>query len=120
MLDKLYLAPTLQPEYPKLQVRQVGRPKTINHEYVSRLKELVSHSPRSSGYPSDRWTASLLSQHLANEFQIEISDRHINRLLKEMGLATHRRRDKKLTKEPSIKIYDLQFPLQRMTTSQMR
>ncbi len=109
MLDRLHLSPTLKPGYPNLQLRQVGRPKTINPEYLSRLKELVSQSPAKSGYPLERWTANLLSQHLASEFEIEISDRHINRLLKQMGLATHRQRGKKPKKEASIQIYDLQF-----------
>ena len=66
----------------------IGRPKTINEEYLARLKELVSQSPRECGYAFTRWTARWLSKHLAKEFDIEISDRHINRLLKKMGLST--------------------------------
>lgn len=66
----------------------IGRPQTINEQYLDRLRELVSHSPRNYGYPFKRWTAQALSQHLANEFQIQVSTRHINRLLKTMGLST--------------------------------
>jgi putative transposase len=66
----------------------IGRPQTINQSYLERLKELVSHSPQTYGYPFKRWTASWLSKHLANEFEIEVSDRHINRLLKKMGRST--------------------------------
>ncbi|NJP09474.1 MAG: helix-turn-helix domain-containing protein [Leptolyngbyaceae cyanobacterium RU_5_1] len=66
----------------------VGRPQVINDQYVDRLKELVNRSPRDYGYPFKRWTAQVLSKHLANELGIDISNRHINRLLKKMGLST--------------------------------
>ncbi|MGA7935647.1 MAG: helix-turn-helix domain-containing protein [Kovacikia sp.] len=66
----------------------IGRPKTVNDEYLERLRELASHSPREYGYPFQCWTAQWLGKHLAKEFCIEISDRHINRLLKQMGLST--------------------------------
>lgn len=66
----------------------VGHPQMVNDQYLDRLKELASHSPRDYGYPFKRWTAGWLSKHLAEELGIEISDRHINRLLKKMGLST--------------------------------
>lgn len=65
----------------------VGRPKRINHEYLQRLKELVSKSPQNFGYSFQRWTGAWLSRHLAKELGIEVHERHINRLLKEMGLS---------------------------------
>jgi transposase len=70
----------------------VGRPKTVNDQYLERLKELVNHSPRDYGYPFQNWTAQWLSKHLAKELGIEISDRHVNRLLKSMGLSSQQRR----------------------------
>lgn len=76
------------------KVLPVGRPKTVNDQYLARLEELVSRSPREYGYSFRRWTARWLSKHLATEFDIEISDRHINRLLKQMGLSTRPRRFK--------------------------
>ncbi|MBE9168973.1 helix-turn-helix domain-containing protein [Pleurocapsales cyanobacterium LEGE 06147] len=66
----------------------VGRPKTIDEKYLARLQELVSYSPQQFGYAFSRWTAQWLSKHLAKELGIKISDRHINRLLKKMGLST--------------------------------
>jgi transposase len=93
----------------------IGRPKNVNDQYLERLKELVSHSPRDYGYPFQRWTAQWLSKHLAKEFGIEVSDRHINRLLKEMGLSTRRKSDTaekvmdaESTKDSTILIRDLQ------------
>lgn len=66
----------------------IGRPKTIDDEYLKRLRELVNSSPEDYGYPFKRWTAQWLRRHLSKEFDIEVSDRHINRLLKKMGLST--------------------------------
>lgn len=66
----------------------IGRPQEVNEQYLERLKELVTNSPREFGYVFRRWTANWLSKHLAKEFDIELSDRHINRLLKQMGLST--------------------------------
>lgn len=66
----------------------IGRPKTINEEYLARLKELATNSPRSCGYSFERWTGKSLSKHLNQELGIEISSVHVNRLLKKMGLST--------------------------------
>jgi transposase len=95
------------------QQKPIGRPKTVNQQYIARLKELLSHSPRKYGYAFSNWTSQWLSKHLATEFGIEISNRHINRLLKEMGLATQTRRtSKKINTEDkkanSVRICDLQ------------
>lgn len=70
--------------------RPIGCPQTVNEQYLERLKELVSHSPRDYDYPFKRWTAGWLSKHLASEFEIEVSDRHINRLLKKWGFLHDR------------------------------
>ncbi|MBE7384957.1 MAG: helix-turn-helix domain-containing protein [Leptolyngbya sp. SIO1E4] len=65
-----------------------GRPKVAHDAYINRLEELVKHSPREYGYAFRRWTAGWLAKHLEKEFNIRISDRHINRLLKQMELST--------------------------------
>lgn len=78
-----------------------GRPKVINEEYLERLQELVKQSPKNFGYPFRRWTGHKLSKHLLQEFRIKLSDRHINRLLKQMGLST---REKFTQTEQSINI----------------
>jgi transposase len=75
----------------KWNERPIGRPKIVNAQYLERLRELVSNSPRDYGYAFTHWTAQWLSKHLASELGIEISDRHINRLLKQMGLSTKRK-----------------------------
>ncbi|MEA5618832.1 helix-turn-helix domain-containing protein [Cronbergia sp. UHCC 0137] len=97
----------------KWNERPIGRPKTVNNQYIERLKELVSNSPREYGYAFSYWTAQWLSKHLANELGIEISDRHINRLLKQMGLSTKKKSSQPQETAPSqdnsIKISDLQY-----------
>jgi transposase len=65
----------------------IGRPKAVNEEYLERLKELVSNSPRDYGYSFRRWTGNWLSQQLAKDLGIKVSGHHINRLLKQMGLS---------------------------------
>jgi transposase len=91
----------------------MGRPKTVNEQYLARLKELASHSPREYGYSFQRWTAQWLGKHLAKELGIKVSDCHINRLLKEMGLSTRQRRESAQlgtdgAKDSNITIRDLQ------------
>jgi len=66
----------------------LGRPKAINQEYLERLQELLSQSPRDYGYGFKRWTVTWLRKHLAKELGIEVSDRHLKRILKQMGLST--------------------------------
>lgn len=82
-------------------VRPMGRPKTVNEQYLARLKELVSNSPREYGYSFNRWTGHWLSKQLAKELEIQISSCHVNRLLKQMGLST---RSKPATKETKDRI----------------
>lgn len=91
----------------------IGRPKTVNEQYLTRLKELVSNSPRKYGYAFQRWTAQWLGKHLEKELGIKVSNCHINRLLKQMGLSTRPRpedTEKGMdgTKDSSITIGDLQ------------
>jgi transposase len=65
-----------------------GRPKKVSDEYIQRLQELIQSNPREFGYPFHRWTASWLNKHLAKELDIELSDRHISRLLKQLERST--------------------------------
>ncbi|MEH1970150.1 MULTISPECIES: helix-turn-helix domain-containing protein [unclassified Nostoc] len=96
----------------KWNERPIGRPKTVNDQYIERLKELVSNSPREYGYAFSYWTAQWLSKHLANEFGIAITDRHVNRLLKKMGLSTKpknlSRQETDPNRDAGITICDLQ------------
>ncbi len=88
----------------------IGRPKTIDDAYIQRLSELVQQSPKASGYAFDRWTAYWLREHLLREFGVAVTERHINRLLRQMGLSTRQRlqiHQGKLNRHGSIAIVDL-------------
>lgn len=99
------------------QEQPIGRPKSVNEQYLDRLKELVSHSPRQYGYPFQSWTAQWLSKHLVSELGIEITERHVSRLLKKMGLSTQQKNNslKQQTddiQDSEITICDLQLPFE--------
>ena len=66
------------------QTQPIGRPKIVTSDYLDRLKELVSKSPKDLGYPFPRWTGQWLSKQLSQEFNIGVSARHINRLLEDI------------------------------------
>ncbi len=70
------------------QTSPIGRPKAVNEEYLERLKKLVNDNPRNHGYSFQRWTANWLNKHLTKELGIKVSDCHVKRLLKQMGLST--------------------------------
>jgi transposase len=63
----------------------IGRPKTVTADYLDRLKQLMSENPKNLGYPFSRWTGQWLSKHLSQEFNIEVTARHVNRLIEEMN-----------------------------------
>jgi transposase len=114
-----------QTEQAEKYIHSIGRPKTVNDRYLERLKELVSDSPKTYGYAFSQWTAQWLRKHLAKELGIEVSDRHINRLLKQMGLSTRNQNqappNNSWRKAPIITIADLQpvCPTQLEDTSWM-
>jgi transposase len=66
------------------QAQPIGRPKTVTPDYLERLKQLISASPKDLGYPFSRWTGQWLEKHLASEFNIVVSARHINRLIEKI------------------------------------
>jgi transposase len=66
------------------QSQPIGRPRTVTSDYLERLKQLMRESPKDLGYPFSRWTGQWLSKHLSQEFNIEVTARHINRLIEEM------------------------------------
>lgn len=95
-----------------LDMQPIGRPKVITDEYVAYLRNLVIQGPQAHGYPFKRWTAGWLRCHLAKELEIAVSDRHINRLLHQMGLSTRSsqatsEQHENISRHPQILIKDL-------------
>ena len=67
------------------QAQPIGRPKTVTAGYLDRLKQLMCANPKDLGYSFSRWTGQWLSKHLSKEFNIEVTARHINRLIEKMN-----------------------------------
>jgi transposase len=91
----------------------IGRPHKASPQYLARLQELVTQSPKSYGYSVEHWTALYLRQQLVKELKIEVSDRHINRLLTEMQISSPYRHSgprsaRKKNCSTTITIQDLQ------------
>jgi putative transposase len=103
----MYIAQTGQAH--KWKDLPIGRPKTVNEQYLNRLQDLVNRSPHEFGYAFGRWTAQWLSKHLAKELGIEVSDRHVNRLLKQMGLSTRETRGTKTERSENLKNSNIVF-----------
>jgi transposase len=66
----------------------VGRPKIITDKYIEFLQELLQHSPRDYGYPFRTWTVSWLNKHISAEMGITVSESHLKRVMRELGLST--------------------------------
>ena len=62
--------------------------KLYNENYIIYLYELLESGPRNCGYTFNRWTVNWLNKHLSKELGIVISDRHLKRLLKDLGWST--------------------------------
>jgi transposase len=70
------------------QSTSVGRPAVVGDKYINYLQELLESSPRDHGYFVNRWTVHSLNKHLTEKLGVAISDRHLKRLLKDLGLST--------------------------------
>jgi transposase len=91
------------------QERPVGRPKVVNERYIRRLYELLSSNPQNYGYPFNKWTLAWLNRHLSTELGVTISDRHLKRILKDLGLSTRSKANSvgPIPENPRICIGDL-------------
>jgi transposase len=66
----------------------VGRPKIVTDEYIELLRELLQKSPRDYGYPFRTWTVSWLGKHITKTMGIEVSESHLKRVMRDLGLST--------------------------------
>ncbi len=90
----------------------VGRPKIVTDEYIEFLQRLLQNSPRDYGYPFKTWTISWLGKHLAKEMGIEVSESHLKRVMRDLGLSTRSKaQPEKYTQSgANILIADLKCP----------
>jgi transposase len=90
----------------------VGRPKIVTDEYIEFLQRLLKNSPRDYGYPFKTWTISWLGKHLAKEMGIEVSESHLKRVMRDLGLSTRSKvqPEKHTQSGANIFIADLKSP----------
>jgi transposase len=89
----------------------IGRPKVITDEYIESLKNLLQNSPRDYGYSFKTWTVGWLGKHLAKETGIEVSESHLKRVMRELGLSTRTKaQSEKYQSSANIFIADLKCP----------
>lgn len=65
-----------------------GRPPELEpHEFVQ-LASDIAEGPRSHGLDADEWTANLLQTHISAAYDVDYSEGHTRRLLRQLGPET--------------------------------
>jgi transposase len=64
-----------------------GRPSKLDDADRAEFQEAVQNPPSEAGYDQPAWTTDLAQQFLEDEFDVEYSRRHVQRLLKDAGLT---------------------------------
>lgn len=82
--DRLEAEPVRQ----AVQDRQrSGRPPKLENVERAAFRDAVRKPPTEAGYDRPAWTTALAREFLEAEFDVEYSRRHVQRLLKDAGLA---------------------------------
>ncbi len=71
-----------------------GRKRKLTSEQETELKIAVLKSPKEKKYSQARWDGPLVSKYVKDEYDVEISIRQAQRILKRMGLTLQRPRKK--------------------------
>lgn len=69
-----------------------GRPPSLSIEQKEMLKSDVLTHPRELGYEFSNWEGKSVAQHIKKKFDVELSVRQAQRLLREMGFTLQRPR----------------------------
>jgi transposase len=64
-----------------------GRPSRLSEQKMASLAEDLRHSPRRFGLDADRWRGRQLQAHIKHHYQVELSLRQCQRLLKKLTPA---------------------------------
>lgn len=64
-----------------------GRPSRLSEGDMSALRKDIQSPPQAFGLEADKWRGKQLQEHLANRYQVELSLRQCQRLLKKLGSA---------------------------------
>ena len=66
-----------------------GRPRKLDEEALSELKELLQKSPEAVDFDASVWTVTLVQTLLQNRFETEYSRSSCRRLMRECGLRPY-------------------------------
>ena len=58
-----------------------GRPKRLDANQLSTIKDVIKDSPKEKSFKSKKWTGKLLSDFIKQEFYIDIQERQCQKLL---------------------------------------
>lgn len=67
-----------------------GRPPKLDSEDRIAFEAILENQPTASGYDRSAWTTALARIVLREEFDVEYSRRHVQRLLRDAGLSPRR------------------------------
>jgi transposase len=62
-----------------------GRPRRLDENQLSIIKDVIAKSPKGKGFQSLKWTGSLLSDYLKREFDIDLQVRQCQKLLVQLS-----------------------------------
>jgi len=65
-----------------------GRPPKLDDSDRAAFRDAVQQSPTEAGYDEPEWTPDLARQFLEEEFGVEYSRRHVQRLLHDAGVLS--------------------------------
>jgi len=64
-----------------------GRPSELTADELRQFKEIVREPPEHVGFDAPAWSVPLARTYLKETFDVEYSNRHVRRLLREAGLS---------------------------------
>jgi transposase len=64
-----------------------GRPPKLSRDQQDRFEAVLREPPQAVGIDGVAWTVKLARQYLQETFDVEYSDRHIRRIMREAGLS---------------------------------
>lgn len=91
-LERFQERPELDPAQRLVDAARSGRPRTASGIIDPLIDAMIDTDPRDGGYRSTVWTATLLRRYLAEEHQVEASQRSVSYALKRLGIIWKRPR----------------------------
>jgi len=64
-----------------------GRPSKLDHDALRKLTQQLAQPPKTLGHSADRWDGKLLACHLEMHYEVSMSVRQCQRLLKQLQQA---------------------------------